>query len=56
MANVAEKVQDLEGGATEMVQAGETSDWDSSWEVCNFRNTQAQHPQYYKEVISLPVL
>lgn len=43
MTSVTGKVQDLVGGATEVVQAGETRDWDSCWEVCNFLNTGSLH-------------
>lgn len=43
MTSVTGKVQDLVGGATEVVQAGETRDWDACWEVCNFLNTGSLH-------------
>lgn len=33
VAGATEKVEDLEEGATEMVQSGKTSAWDSCWDM-----------------------
>lgn len=44
MASATEKVEDLEEGATEMVQAEKTSDWDSCWNDSHVISLQL--PQY----------